>query len=280
MIGAGIVLYNPNIFRLKENLDAISKQVNYIFLVDNYSDNINEIKNLIKDYLDIELIENKENLGIAKGLNQIFVRAKEESYEWILTLDQDSIVQKGLINLYRKYMGLDRVCILTCKIKDRNFGFKKEDEFLEEFREVERCITSGSFIKVKEHTSTSSFDERMFIDYVDFDMCFTLREKGLLIFQCNFYGLLHEMGNSYIKKILKKEFIITEHTSLKRYYYFSRNIIFFIRKHNKKGYLDTGLYYRKAYGRILAILLYEKNKRKKFMASLIGLKDGYFIKII
>ena len=68
---AGIVLYNPDLGRLKENIESICKQVDKVILIDNGSDNIREIEDLIKEYLNCILLKNGENMGIAYALNQI-----------------------------------------------------------------------------------------------------------------------------------------------------------------------------------------------------------------
>ena len=44
---AGITLYNPNIDRLKENIDAIYSQVAEVVCVDNESDDFKQIKQLL-----------------------------------------------------------------------------------------------------------------------------------------------------------------------------------------------------------------------------------------
>ena len=46
---AGIVLYNPDLERLSENVSAIIPQVDILLLVDNKSNNINEIISLYKE---------------------------------------------------------------------------------------------------------------------------------------------------------------------------------------------------------------------------------------
>ena len=55
---AGIVLYNPDLGRLKENIESICKQVDKVILIDNGSDNIREIEDLIKEYLNCILLNN------------------------------------------------------------------------------------------------------------------------------------------------------------------------------------------------------------------------------
>ena len=57
---AGIVLYNPDLGRLKENIESICKQVDKVILIDNGSDNIREIEDLIKEYLNCILLKRRK----------------------------------------------------------------------------------------------------------------------------------------------------------------------------------------------------------------------------
>lgn len=72
-ISAGIVLYNPDTDRLKENINAIINQCTHIYLIDNGSDNINNISDLLEEYNDLKItvIYNQKNMGIASALNQL-----------------------------------------------------------------------------------------------------------------------------------------------------------------------------------------------------------------
>ena len=79
---AGIVLFNPDIKRLEENISAISPQVGSLILVDNGSKNIDDIKKLIEGYGNITYIRNDDNYGIAKALDQIINKADELGAEW------------------------------------------------------------------------------------------------------------------------------------------------------------------------------------------------------
>ena len=67
-IYAGIVTYNPDLQRLTENLDAVTKQVRRVVVVDNGSENIDRIRTLVEKYQNLGIISNKKNLGIAKHL--------------------------------------------------------------------------------------------------------------------------------------------------------------------------------------------------------------------
>ena len=103
---AGIVLYNPDINRLEENLKSILPQVDSVILVDNGSKNTVEIDEFTLQYVrsDVRLVRNAKNEGIAKALNQILDYAIQNEAEWFLTLDQDTVSYPGLIECYLKHI--------------------------------------------------------------------------------------------------------------------------------------------------------------------------------
>ena len=98
-IAAGIVLFNPEMSRLEENISSIIKQSEIIYLVDNGSDNIDSINDFVNqlDEYKIVLQRNKNNEGIAKALNQLCSMAIGDDFKWILTLDQDSVCPSKMV---------------------------------------------------------------------------------------------------------------------------------------------------------------------------------------
>lgn len=118
---AGIVTFNPNIQRLHENINFAVNQVKRVVIVDNGSNNINNIEKLVDNYSNIELLKLDENKGIAYALKQIMIYAIKNKYDWVLSLDQDSVCDNNLINIYKDNMQLPSVGMLTCNIVDRNF---------------------------------------------------------------------------------------------------------------------------------------------------------------
>lgn len=101
---AGIVLYNPNIQRLAENLTAICSQTRQVYLFNNGSSNIGEIKDLIRNYQNVILFNNNDNAGIAFALNRLINKAKNDGYKWVVTLDQDSVAPPNLVAEYSKIL--------------------------------------------------------------------------------------------------------------------------------------------------------------------------------
>ena len=268
---AGIVTFNPDIDRLRLNLDAVTAQVNKLIIIDNHSGNVNDIKQAIGDYHNVFLVPNEDNFGIAKALNQIMDHASKSGAQWVLTLDQDSVISSGLVQAYLEKTDIPSLGILTCLIKDRNavgYEAKASDR---DYEQVERCITSGSFIRVAAWEDVGGFDEKMFIDYVDYDLCMSLREKGYSIIRINYEGLLHELGHSKDIHFLGKNLVIHNHSSVRKYY-IVRNRAYYIKKH--AGILNVWAERRHLLGFIVLTVFKEPNKASNIKAMLKGLIDS------
>lgn len=273
---AGVVTYNPEYIRLLQNLTELSKQVDDILIVDNGSTNIKELMNQfsleITEHLTV--IYNEENQGIAQALNQIMLFAKNTHYDWVLTLDQDSIIQPDLIDKYYKAAlrkeNFD-VGMFTCLIKDRNFADNKYEYQHSEEINVSYCITSAAFTNVKKYFATTGYDVDFFIDCVDFDICYLLREKGFRICRINYLGLYHEVGHGENRYFFRKKIVVYHQASF-RIYYLTRNTIWMHKKHRKTFSLKTML--RKLLTLWLRIVLYENDRAEKFKQFRLGIKDA------
>ncbi len=279
---AGIVLYNPDITRLKENLDAISPQTDEIICIDNASLNIEDIDGLLSYYPKVRIIKNDINQGIAAALNQIINYADKNAYKWVITLDQDSIVDYKLIDTYRLYLNKESMAMLTCLIQERTIDDRQAIE-RQDMTEVDKCITSGCLTNVKACIEVGGFNEALFIDYVDFDMCIRLIQRGWKIYCVNYIGLLHQTGQAQRvtvfghKLYLQGHPIEVYHESPLRTYYFFRNVVYFCRKYGSEGKSYTSLAH--ILWRALLIICYEHPKRIKMIQIFKGIKDGWRMKI-
>ncbi|MGL5260624.1 MAG: glycosyltransferase family 2 protein [Lachnospiraceae bacterium] len=275
-IVAGIVLYNPDITRVMENINAIITQVDDLILVDNGSNNISEIEKSVS-HLELEIIKNTENKGIAKALNQIFDRAIAKEAQWCLTLDQDSVCPKDMIQTYKKYINDPEVGILCPQIKDRNLSTTLQEVFSEDRLLVKGCITSGSFVKIEAFQEVHGFDERMFIDYVDCDFTVRIQEckKHFKIYKIQSLTLLHQVGDIQEVNLFGRKEITTNHSAIRRFYYM-RNRIYCAKKYpNYVGRKDT---FTCSIKTILLIILFEKNKGKKLFAIMNGIIQGFIFR--
>lgn len=267
---AGIVTYNPNIKRLEENIKAVSKQVATVIIFDNGSKNAREIKKIGSKYQQVKMIFSSRNNGIAFALNEIAKLAIQLSYTWLLTLDGDSVIYPGLIKEYEKNMHLPNVGQLTCKRKDRNIhSLIKTSNQLP--RKVKYAITSASLINLKALKSCGGFDEKLFIDWVDNEICCALRKHGYETYEIDYIGLLQEMGHASLVHFFNKSFYRPNYSPI-RYYYNARNSLYVSRlypnEENSKSILLNQL-------KVLILnSLYEKNKKAKAKAIISGIHDG------
>lgn len=274
-IAAGIVLYNPDIERLKQNIKAIVHQVDELILVDNYSNNLKLVQNLLKQYGDkkITIVENKENLGIATALNQMLSVAKEKNYEWCLTLDQDSVVPDNIIQVYLNFLEnninlKNKIGILCPQTEDVN----KDDVMVtnNSYNYIEKCITSGSLTSVSKWEKVGRFDDSMFIDEVDHDFCYRLRKNSYYIIRINSIVMSHELGNIKYKNIMGLKLKSMNHSAFRKYY-IARNITYVDMKYY--GTVKPKSYLR-LFKQLILVFLVEEEKLNKTHMFIKGYLDG------
>lgn len=270
---AGIITYNPDIARLNENIMAIDTgAICSIVIVDNGSDNISEIREIKKER-SIVLIENHDNQGVAKALNQIFSYANDNSIQWVLTLDQDSVSPDNMMDEYLSFISDNESTertILCPLIQDRNSLLSEYEKDIG-IIEVKRCITSGCLTSVRCWKELNGFDEHLFIDSVDWDFCDRAIDKGFRIVKLAKVRLLHEIGQTVDQQFLFWKFPVLNHNSIRKYYR-TRNLIYLAKKRGEiKIIIKNHLSVIKI---VLIVLLYENEKKEKLKAICKGYKDG------
>ena len=273
---AGIVTFEPDIERLRQNIEKLSMQVKFLLVVDNGSTNKEEITKVCEKIkgIHIDVFYYKNNMGIAQALKHIMGSAKTKGFEWVLTLDQDSVIENGLIEQYLRAANEkdnQDVGMITCLIKDRNFQDKKYEFQNEWEKTVPYCITSAAFTNVRRYDETSGYDEKFFIDCVDFDICYLLREAGYRIIRINYLGLIHEVGHGENRRFLWKK-IVVYHQKPFRIYYLSRNTIWMWKKH-RENYKFT-IMLKKQVALLFRIMFYENSKKEKMKNFLKGIIDS------
>ena len=242
---AAIVTFNPNVHVLNNSLAKLVAQNMCVLIVDNASNNISEIKNIINLNCSskIYLLEQSNNLGIALALNIALKYAELHNYTWLLTLDQDSMISDHfIVNMYNsvlsKNIGIiypvifDKEVALTiakseslfCKLK---YGIKNYI-----MPKLDLPITSGSMINVSVGIKIGGFCDELFIDGVDFDFALKMYEHGYSIVGCPLAKLYHNLGKPNTRSIFGIKIMASGH-SPQRCYYMNRNAWYLIFHHKK-----------------------------------------------
>lgn len=269
-ICAGIVTYNPNMSRLQENIDSIISQVGKIFLVDNGSENNNEIKETYKLNSNIVLIENKKNMGVATALNQMCKEALGRGYNWILTLDQDTVSPNNLIEKMMPYIKISNIGIVCPAVSYE--GWHKLSNHLDEIDYVYACMTSASLTRLIAWKKVGGFREEYFIDFVDNEFCMKLRLNNYQILRVNTCTILHRLGESGEKKILGLVNVRYTHHSPLRFYYMIRNNRVFISEY--RNHLPVMKEMCKLWYIIIKGIMCTKQKRKTIKYIFCGYMDA------
>lgn len=283
---AGIVLYNPKKNRLKENLDAICNQVEYVYCYNNGLQNACEIIPLLNSYRNLRLVGTGTNVGIATALNELVKEAAKDGNDWILTLDQDSVACAHMVAAFSELTNEKNVAIICPVIED--IRRKNEIPAVAEntIDDVDFCITSGSFMNIQKTLEIGGFDEWLFIGLVDNEICHRIKLSGYRIVRNNAVILNHELGNltpsKYENLYLELGTILHSNTikkmSYKRYvnpmrlYYATRNMIYLEDKY--RGQEVNAWSSKTLMKNAVSSILRGKDKIKIIKALYQGIIDG------
>lgn len=272
---AGVVTFNPDLDRLHQNLAAALAEVDEVIVIDNASANILQIEGLVEASPRIHLLRNRTNGGIAKALNQTFTWAAERRTGWVLLLDQDSVASPGMVNFLAANAG-ENVGIVAPAIIDRSDRQPSSRE--DGPSAVNYCITSGSLCSVQAWQAVGGYDESMFIDFVDFDFCLRMRQKGYLIVREPAATLLHEIG-----KISRHGRFTAYHHSAFRSYHMARDMLYYAYKHRSSSQdlkVHTGglpMTYLVLARKAFVIALYEEDRVRRLWSILKGVVVGTYV---
>ena len=267
---AGIVLFNPDIERTKRVVHSIMSQVSELYLVDNGSDNVKQIHDLVSANSNVYIIENAENQGIARALNQICQKGYNNGFEWVITLDQDTICPEHLVEQLIPYTKTDEIGIVCPAVEYEGLNLKTNKEG-KDTEYTYACMTSSSLTNLKAWKEVGGFKESYFIDFVDNEFCMKLGLNGYKILRVFSCAIKHQLGNSREISILGKKMKGTTH-NLVRCYYMMRNNLLFIKEYS--SHLNVFKEYVKMFYVAWGEILYSRNRLKTLKYLALGIKDG------
>lgn len=264
-VAAGVVLYHPDPDVIL-NISTYYKSVDRLIVIDNSEkDNISVKNEIQKNFPEVIYRSLNRNAGIAAALNIACDIAVQNNCDWILTMDQDSsFAQREVTQM------IDNIPAAQALFK--NIGIISPFHVLHEehavkatehYTEKKIVMTSGNLLNLDAYTVTGPFEEKLFMDFVDYEYCLRLRKYKYKIIQNNLVYLKHSLGNFGIKKIFSQKIGVSNHNSLRRYYmtrnslyvgfkYFRLDKLFFFHMLKNIFFWDPFI-----------IISYEKNKLTK-----------------
>jgi len=209
---AVVVSYNG---RAKTRLavDALRGQVSDIYIVDNGSDaETLDVLAALEEEGGVSVARLGENKGVGYALNLGVERARELGYGWLLTMDQDSVVDAGLMAAYRAAIAVDRdrLC-LTPSLVDSGWSEGAASA------SVSYAITSGNLVRLDVFDRIGPYDEGFFVDCIDFDFCLRLRRAGGTVRRVHDARMRHRLGETARVPVAVRRFYVL-HAPTRRYY--------------------------------------------------------------
>lgn len=270
MIAAVVVLFNPDVDVVK-NISSYVDCVEKVYIIDNSNFSNEHLFKGLPFQDSLEYVFNNGNLGIAKALNIGCDLAIQAGMRWVLTMDQDSI----FLNLDSKIISpvlntIDsRIVLYYPNVLLDGVVY---DKYIMENNKPIIVMTSGNFINLKAYQAIGGFEDKLFIDYVDIDYCLKLKAAGFAITLLPDAYLAHELGQSKLISLLSLKAIITNHSSLRRYY-ITRNRLYVSKKYKTISAVFTKTEKRIFINDLLKILLFEDHKISKLKSVFRGYKD-------
>lgn len=270
--GCVMVLYHPS-EETVQNIDLILPWVSRMVLVCNSprQDFPAKLQDLSSE--KISYVEQNENVGIARALNDGIARLDAENLKWALTMDQDSHPQEDMIpRLYRgvRELANDQIAIYT---PWHQFVLNRPPENTD-YQETLRSMTSGNLLRISAWRDVGGFLDDLFIDAVDHEFYLRLAKNGYKCVQVNRAVLKHQLGNMREHRFIlfHSPRPVSHHNPVRRYY-ISRNRLwtaFKYRKQERNFFFQELRYFGADF---FNILMFEEQKLAKLKMVFLGSFD-------
>jgi rhamnosyltransferase len=216
---AVVVSYNGR-ETTRRTILALLGQVGHIHVVDNGSDadSIEILDSLARENgISLDLLGN--NRGVGYALNLGVAHARRIGCTWLLTMDQDSVVDGGMIKAYQSAVLLDRG-VLSLSPRIAKNGSNTDPKYVG----VKYAITSGNLVHTSVFDKIGLYDEGFFIDCIDLDFSLRLRRAGYKLLRVQNAEMQHQLGEpTDLPKFVTK--VYARHSPARRYY-MTRNYLY------------------------------------------------------
>ena len=285
-VGAIVVLFHPNIDIMIASIKSLIDQVDEICIIDNTpNQDIGEKFSLLTN---VKYIPLSTNQGIAAAQNIGIQYLQKKKVDFVLFCDQDSEASNNIVlNLLKDYAqlkqnGYNIGLIGPLPINKKTLKpYGNKNKYLREifiaddtYIESESIISSFSLIPISLFNEIGLYRELLFIDFVENEWCFRLREqKHLSSYISKRLTIKHELGQS--KRFLGLTISISTPF---RIYYQVRNYIWL----HRLSYVPTR-WKKQVFRKLILKFIYYfiiPNNRLTYMKRMYkGIKDGLRTKL-
>lgn len=270
-----VVLYNPN-GRIAGNIGSYVHDLGRLYVVDNSEGPIpSALEAFLVGVRNAEYIRFGENVGIARALNEGAVRAMNDGFEWLLTMDQDSSAPPGMVARLHEFAAAghkEGVAVVAPMTSDDHRAQTAGGQI--EWEYAMTVYSSGNLVDLAAVRAVGGWRNEMFIDSVDHAFNLDLQKKGYKIVRLNRLVLDHSLGEGRTIRLpgRGRVTLTTGHDHIRRYY-ITRN-----RLYVSSLFADSFPEFvrsQKVLERkeLLKIVLFEKDKIRKLKSVCRGRRD-------
>lgn len=270
-VAAVIVLYRPDA-QVMEHVAAFSAQLPRVFAVDNTEAPDAGFVAQLAAFGNVEHVPLGGNLGIAAALNRGIERAAAEGFMWTLTMDQDSTPTYDMITeLVKAANGCSHEPPLGLITPTHVRVGQKRPAPKPGCTKAFVPWTSGNLLSTAAWQAVGRFDESLFIDSVDQDLCLRMHQHGFAVLRSGSAHLLQRLG-APTRHRFPIRMRVSNHSPMRRYY-MTRNVFVVVERYGAEFPQFRETMIRETRLGLLGILLYEKQKLAKLTMMWRGYRD-------
>ena len=261
-----IVVYNPKVDLLVKDICSFIKNVDLLIIWQNsvLSDDVREY---ISSLGNIIFAGNGINQGIPTALNFALSYAIKNGYDYLLTMDQDSVLEN--FDNYKNTVikkNQEKSCIVGAY---QTFLESKLSEDI--FSEYKWVITSGTIFPIRLLNEIGGFETSFFIDTVDIEVCIRARKYGYKCYICRTGKLIQKYGVKHTIKMLNKTINYVVYSPDRIYGIFRNLTMLLITYRNKEISYELFTF---SFIVIKSAVFEKRNRTKSLLAMLSGIIDG------
>ena len=257
-----LVAYQPYVPSLIENLAIILPQVDWLLVINNGKDALDEIMHSprIKQWSHWQLWQSPTNDGISRAYNRGVQEAIRKNSQYVIFFDQDSRIDPAMVQVliadhvdlrndgiavagvgpwYQHSMTKERahVYIMVSSYRKKYHDYEKSPNSTEE---VSFLISSGTLFSMEAIKTVGKMDENLFVDHVDTDWFIRAGKIGYQSFVSRNTTMFHCLGSSSFRPPFLKKTIAIHNAN--RYRENFKNTIYLYKKHSDQlGWIISDL---------------------------------------
>lgn len=268
-----IITYNPSVDFFSNNLNLTG--VKYI-IVDNSETLDSCFAEKVNGFVDVDYIANQANLGIAAALNMACRHALDLGFEYVITMDQDSIISaeiiNGLVDYYQSSIERDLIAVISPShvIQTGEFA-NKEFIVKDQISDGIFTMSSGNLLILDKWQALNGFNEELFIDMVDMDYYARAILTGYKVRTLGYLPMPHNLGNLTTHKVLWRKLNVLHHNYIRKYYQI-RNTLWFLARY-QQDFPEINFFWRMMRNSVIGVILFENDKLRKLFYMTKGYWD-------